>query len=100
MGFGEPENAEAGAEPLFGMRAVAKDDVDQGCGIGTNRTGAAAKAFRRPVGEAAVGAGLSLRSAGTFWGDLNFVPLISLTFLAFWGCFRPKSVGTRIDCFS
>ena len=42
--------------PLFGMRARAHDDVDQGLGIGTDAGGVMADPLRRPGGEPPVGA--------------------------------------------
>ena len=51
---GEAEDADTGAEALFGMGFGAQDDVDQDPGMGPVGGGPASDAFRGPIGMAAV----------------------------------------------
>ena len=48
------EDADTGAEALFGMGFGAQDDVDQDPGMGPVGGGPASDAFRGPIGMAAV----------------------------------------------
>jgi hypothetical protein len=51
------QNAEAGAEPLFGMRTAGEHGGDQAFGVGPDLAGPAAEPIRRPLGVTPVGAG-------------------------------------------
>src|SRR5271169_2690085 len=51
------QNAEAGAEPLFGMRPAGEHGADQAFGVRPDLAGPAAEPIRRPLGVAPVGAG-------------------------------------------
>src|SRR5215468_7530293 len=50
----EPEDAEAGAEALLGMRPAAQDDLDQGGGVGADGSGLTQHALMGPAGMTAV----------------------------------------------
>jgi hypothetical protein len=50
VAVGEPDDAETGAEALFGMRALAQDDLDQRRGHWADLAGLALDALRRPIG--------------------------------------------------
>jgi hypothetical protein len=50
----QADDAEAGAEALFGMRRALQDQLAQGCGGGTDRSGGAANALDGPVSVAPV----------------------------------------------
>ena len=50
----QPEDADAGAEPLLGMRARAQDDLDQRRGVVADRGGLALDPLMRPVAVAPV----------------------------------------------
>lgn len=52
MGFGQADDAEAGAKSLFGMRLRAQDQIDEGAGIGTDLFGAAPDLRGCPAGIA------------------------------------------------
>src|SRR6478736_9290288 len=54
MAFGQPQNADASAEPLLGMRLLAQDDLDECRGVASDLTGSSLEALRRPIGEATV----------------------------------------------
>ena len=54
MGSRQPQDAEAGAEALLGMGALAQDRGDQRLGGGADRGGLAADLLRGPVGVAPV----------------------------------------------
>lgn len=49
---GKPKDTDAGAEALFGMRARAQDQIDQGGGIIADRRGFALDAFMGPIAVA------------------------------------------------
>ena len=51
------QNAEASAEPLFGMRPAGEHGADQAFGVRPDLAGPAAEPIRRPLGVAPVGAG-------------------------------------------
>ena len=51
------QNAEAGAEPLFGMGPAGEHGADQAFGVRPDLAGPAAEPIRRPLGVAPVGAG-------------------------------------------
>ena len=51
------QNAEAGAEPLFGMWPAGEHGADQAFGVRPDFAGPAAEPIRRPLGVAPVGAG-------------------------------------------
>jgi hypothetical protein len=53
---GEPEDAEAGAEALLGMRPAAQDDLDESGGVAADGGGLAQEALVGPAGVATVGA--------------------------------------------
>src|SRR5882757_10327671 len=48
--LGEPQVADAGAEALFGVRALPQDDLDQRRGMAADLTGLPPQPLRRPVG--------------------------------------------------
>ena len=50
----QAEDADAGAEPLFGMRARPQHDLHQGCGVTADRGGFALDPLVRPVAVAPV----------------------------------------------
>ena len=50
----QADDAEAGAETLFGVRPALQDQLAQGCGSGTDRSGSAATALDGPVSVASV----------------------------------------------
>src|SRR5947209_16725720 len=54
IGFGEPQDADAGAEALLGMRALPQDDLDQRGGVAADRARLPPDALWRPVGIAPV----------------------------------------------
>jgi hypothetical protein len=39
IGLGQPQDADAGAEALFGLRTLAQDDLDQRRGVAADRAG-------------------------------------------------------------
>ena len=51
------QNAEAGAEPLFGMGPAGEHGADQAFGVRPDLAGPAPEPIRRPLGVAPVGAG-------------------------------------------
>src|SRR5271157_6131734 len=51
------QNAQAGAEPLFGMRPAGEHGADQAFGVRPDLAGPAAEPIRRPLGVTPVGAG-------------------------------------------
>ena len=51
---GQPQDTEAGAEALLGVRSVAQDDVDEDGGGGTNPARALAQHLRRDLGMPAM----------------------------------------------
>src|SRR5271167_696969 len=51
------QNAQAGAEPLFGMRPAGEHGADQAFGVRPDLAGPTAEPIRRPLGVAPVGAG-------------------------------------------
>src|SRR6201982_904752 len=50
----EPHDADAGAEALLGVRALAQDDLDQCRGLGADLTGLPRNPLQRPIGVALV----------------------------------------------
>ena len=54
MALGQAQDADTGAEALFGMRPGAQYAVDQGLGIGAIGRGLAADPFKGPTGVTAV----------------------------------------------
>ena len=54
VGAGQPQDAEAGAEALLGVVALARDRGDQRLGAGADRRRLMADLLRRPVGVAPV----------------------------------------------
>src|SRR6202047_4471497 len=50
----EPHDADAGAEALLGVRALAQDDLDQRRGLGADLAGLPRNPLRRPIGVALV----------------------------------------------
>src|SRR5215467_10814427 len=54
IGLGQPQDADAGAEALLGVRAFAQDDLDQRRGVAADRAGLPPDALRSPVGIAPV----------------------------------------------
>jgi hypothetical protein len=77
MGAGQPQDAEAGAEALLGMGALAQDRGDQRLGAGADRRGLAPDLLRGPVGVApmarrhvvAQGGVAAVRRAAQMGGD-------------------------------
>ena len=51
------QNAQAGAEPLFGVRPAGEHGADQAFGVGSDLAGPAAEPIRRPLGVIPVGTG-------------------------------------------
>src|SRR6202167_6840785 len=51
------QNAQAGAEPLFGVRPTGEHGADQAFGVRSDLAGPAAEPIRRPLGVAPMGAG-------------------------------------------
>ena len=54
MAAGQPQDAEAGAEALLGVRLVAQDDVDEDRGGRPDASGALAQHLRRELGITAM----------------------------------------------
>src|SRR5208337_5355803 len=52
--FAQPEDADAGTEPLLGMRARTQDDLDQRRGVIADRGGFALDPLMRPIAIALV----------------------------------------------
>ena len=52
--LGQPQDADAGAETLLGVRALAQDDLDQRRGMAADCAGLPPDALRGPVGIAPV----------------------------------------------
>ena len=50
----EPHDADAGADALLGVRALAQDDLDQRRGLGADLAGLPRDPLRRPIGVALV----------------------------------------------
>src|SRR6185312_5112322 len=57
IAFGEPQDADAGAEALLGMRAFLQDDLDERRGVAPDLTGFPPQPLRRPVGIASMARG-------------------------------------------
>ena len=54
VALGQPQDADAGAEALLGVRPLAQDDLDECRGVAPDLAGPPLEALRRPVGVAPV----------------------------------------------
>src|SRR4029077_11024836 len=61
MAHDQPQNADASAEPLLGMRLLTQDDLDKCRRVASDLASSPLEALWRPIGEATVARGMCPR---------------------------------------